>query len=209
METATNLTPKGKVRYKKLLDAAGEVFLEEGFEKAGMNQIIQRSGGSLSTVYKIFGNKEGLFRAILTTKMEEIYEEIEQKNIAYGQGLEGFLTAVGGQYLDLVTTDEAVRFHRLIISEGWRDGAKFGKVFLEHAADKLSALVASRLHEEKAQGNIDLEDAELASHQFLHGIKDPFLFRRVLGVEIDVSAQTKAKAVRQLVKIFCRGIAKG
>lgn len=40
METATNLTPKGKVRYKKLLDAAGEVFLEEGFEKAGMNQII-------------------------------------------------------------------------------------------------------------------------------------------------------------------------
>ncbi|MBE0497072.1 MAG: TetR/AcrR family transcriptional regulator [Campylobacterales bacterium] len=206
MEIATNLTPKGMARYKKLLEVAGEVFLEEGFEKAGMNQIIQRSGGSLSTVYKIFGNKEGLFGAMLEYKMELIFEGIEQKIALHEEGLQGFLMAVGGEFLDLVSTDDAVLFHRLIISEGYRDNAKLGKLFVDHAGDKIARLITSRLEVAKEEGKIHVEDTLLAAHQFLHALKDPFLFRRVLGITIDISPEAKMRALTQLVKIFCKGL---
>ena len=206
METSTSLTPKGMVRYKKLLEAAGEVFLEEGFEKAGMNQIIQRSGGSLSTVYKIFGNKEGLFAAVLEYKMALIFEGIEQKIALGEEDLSGFLMAVGSEFLDLVSTQDAVLFHRLIISEGHRDNGKLGKLFLDHAGDKIATLITLRLDAAKAQGKIRVQDTNLASHQFLHALKDPFLFRRVLGVEIDISPEAKARALAQLVGIFCKGL---
>ncbi|NLN00077.1 MAG: hypothetical protein GX170_08695, partial [Campylobacteraceae bacterium] len=49
MKNPSNLTAKGLARCEKLLDAAAKVFLHSGFEKASLNEIINISGGSLST----------------------------------------------------------------------------------------------------------------------------------------------------------------
>lgn len=55
------------------MDAAFEVFLELGFENVTMSDIIRRSGGSFSTIYKFFGNKERLFAAALKYKIDEVF----------------------------------------------------------------------------------------------------------------------------------------
>lgn len=208
MKQAAKLTPKGMARYEKLLDAACEVFLRSGFEKASMQEIISLSGGSLSTVYKIFGNKEGLFCTVLEYKSRELFENLDEVDIDDEGGLENFLLTVGAKFLNLTTSEDAVLFHRLIVSEGFRDDGKLGKLVMESVFDDFTHMLARHLQIAQDKGLIEVDDILLASYQFIHALKDPFLFRRVLGVEIDMSQEAKNRALRQLVRIFTKGCAK-
>lgn len=208
MEKSAKLTPKGMARYEKLLNSAADVFLKSGFEKASMQEIINLSGGSLSTVYKIFGNKEGLFRAVLEFKTTELFEDLDQRGIDDEEDLESFLLIVGKRFLDLTTSDDAVLFHRLIVSEGFRNDAKLGRLFAESAIGDFAQRIATHLKIAQDKGLIEVEDILLASHQFIHALKDPFLFRRVLGVPMEISEEIKEKALHQLVRIFTKGCAK-
>lgn len=208
MKKAAKLTPKGMARYEKLLNVASDVFLKSGFEKASMQEIINTSGGSLSTVYKIFGNKEGLFRAVLEFKTTELFENLEERGIDDEEDLETFLLTVGERFLNLTTSDDAVLFHRLIVAEGYRNDGKLGKLFVESAIGSFAQMIAQHLQLAKEKGLIDVDDVLLASHQFIHALKDPFLFRRVLGVSMDASEEAKNKALKQLVQIFTKGCAK-
>lgn len=208
MKEAAELTPKGTIRCEKLLNAASEVFLRSGFEKASMQEIIALSGGSLSTVYKVFGNKEGLFRAVLEYKTREFFNDLNQKNSSNNGDLESFLLNIGRGFLELTINEDSVLFYRLIVSEGHRNGAKLGKLFLEFAMGKFVQMISERLELASKQGEIEVEDIELASYQFIHALKDPFLFRLVLGLPVDTSKETTEKALKQLVRMFVKGCSK-
>lgn len=55
-------------RRRAIVDAARILFIEQGFERTTLGQIVERAGGSLATVYKLFGNKEGLLDAVVFEK---------------------------------------------------------------------------------------------------------------------------------------------
>jgi len=59
------LCRRGEVRTEKFLQAATEVFLERGYRNARLSDIVARSGGSLATLYRVFGGKKGLALAIM------------------------------------------------------------------------------------------------------------------------------------------------
>ena len=67
-------TAKGRERTKALLSAAVDVFLARGYERASLDEIIARSGGSKSAVYALCGSKQGLFLAALSMMLEDVYE---------------------------------------------------------------------------------------------------------------------------------------
>ena len=54
-----------KRRRNAILAAARQQFLERGFEDATLSNIVALAGGSLATVYKLFGSKEGLLSAVM------------------------------------------------------------------------------------------------------------------------------------------------
>ncbi len=53
-------------RVDALLDAAGEVIAERGFEAATMTEIAARAGASIGAVYQYFPNKDALVLALRT-----------------------------------------------------------------------------------------------------------------------------------------------
>jgi AcrR family transcriptional regulator len=58
---APRQTRRGKQRCEGILRTAADLFLEKGYEKTGVDEIIQRAGGSKTHIYREFGGKEGYF----------------------------------------------------------------------------------------------------------------------------------------------------
>ena len=52
--------PKREARRDAMLDAALELFLERGYGAISLTDVVKRSGGSLATLYELFGGKLGL-----------------------------------------------------------------------------------------------------------------------------------------------------
>ena len=65
---------RGEKRRAAFIAAARQVFLEQGYEAASMSEIVLRAGGSLSTLYAQFGDKQGLFIAMLDARVRRITE---------------------------------------------------------------------------------------------------------------------------------------
>src|SRR4051794_4390449 len=61
---------------ERLLEAASELFYDEGVQSVGVDKVIERAGVAKATLYSVFGNKEGLVRAYLTAHDQGIRERM-------------------------------------------------------------------------------------------------------------------------------------
>lgn len=66
-------------RRAEILAAAREVFLGQPYEQASVNQIAERAGCVVGTIYGYFENKRDLFDAVLTDFYDELIADIEPK----------------------------------------------------------------------------------------------------------------------------------
>jgi TetR/AcrR family transcriptional repressor of mexJK operon len=65
---APSVSPKssrGRKRRERILAAATELFLQNGYGATSIDSIVERSGGSKATVYSYFPTKDDLFRAVV------------------------------------------------------------------------------------------------------------------------------------------------
>src|SRR5437588_10040043 len=73
---ATERSARPASARERLLDAANELFYEEGVHTVGIDRVIERAGVAKATLYTLFGNKDGLVRAYLMARDEAIRERI-------------------------------------------------------------------------------------------------------------------------------------
>ncbi len=82
---------------KKILDAAIMEFSERGFESANVNNIAQKAGISVGSVYKYFNNKEDLFLTIIhfgVEMLKRVLQEIMQSNEDLESRIEKIIRAI-------------------------------------------------------------------------------------------------------------------
>jgi len=90
-ETDETQTRKGRVRKasqerreqnkaelrEQILEVAGEVFLERGYEHFSMRQVAERIGYSATTIYNYFENKDDLLFAVVDLGFERFSAELQ------------------------------------------------------------------------------------------------------------------------------------
>jgi AcrR family transcriptional regulator len=68
MSTSTARRPSARER---LLDAADELFYEEGIHIVGIDRVIEKAGVAKASLYSTFGSKDELVRAYLNRKYDQ------------------------------------------------------------------------------------------------------------------------------------------
>lgn len=66
--------PGGQSTKKKILDAAIDIFAENGYDKSSLRSITSRAGVDVALVKHFFGGKEGLFEAAVIRQAEASLE---------------------------------------------------------------------------------------------------------------------------------------
>jgi TetR/AcrR family transcriptional regulator len=139
-----------------LLDAATEVFAEDGFAGARVDEIAKRSGVNKALIYAYYGDKEGLYRAVLSSRLAAPIPSLTQ--MADPDPRKG-LAEVVRRYFKLLLDDRT--FARLLAWGLIAAGARERDALLE-AARPFLTLVDDRVRRARESGALPADvDPEL------------------------------------------------
>ena len=102
MTTQTERKSK-EVRREEILDAALEVFADQGLHAASTEEIARRAGISQPYVFRLFGSKKDLFKAAVNRCFRETLELFQRA--AEGKRGQEALEAIGLAYGELLKSD--------------------------------------------------------------------------------------------------------
>lgn len=117
-----------EVAREAILDAAEDSFSREGFDGARVDAIAAQSGYNKSLIFHYFGDKEGLYRAIVKRLKARMNSELLEPLKAFTQSSEEiseqrvrlFLEMAIGLYLDFMTQHPRnLRIMAWEAAEGW------------------------------------------------------------------------------------------
>ncbi len=203
-------------KQQRILAAALKVFSETGYSAASMDAIALAAEVSKPTLYMYFGSKEQLFESIMVTQRDVMLEPFENPSGDMVRDLFDF----AWHYADVVMQPEFLSLARLIIGEAQRFPA-IGRAYQAAGPDKLLNGIIAYFEVQRAKGNLDFEDGELAAQDFwalilsaprnqaLHipdNIPNKALIRRYLenGLRIFIKAYSthKEKHLGHLVELI-------
>ncbi|GLW07542.1 TetR family transcriptional regulator [Microtetraspora sp. NBRC 13810] len=114
MTASPDAKPRGTrlprmARRRQLLDAAQEVFVENGYHAAAMDEIAERAGVSKPVLYQHFPNKLGLYLALLDLHVDDMVTRCREALASTTDNKQRVQAAIGA-FFDFVSTQgEAFR----------------------------------------------------------------------------------------------------
>lgn len=194
-------------RRNRILDEAAQVFYQKGFAGACIDDLIARVGGSKRTIYNEFGNKEGLFRAMVTRLVSRQSERLVaglDADEESGLPIRQVLTDFARQLMRIVMDPEVLAFHRIIIAEGLRF-PKLAQAFYESGPARSSKRLAEILERHRARGDISIADCQRAAEQLSGMIRDVFYIAVLLGLTEPPNAEEMDRRADAAVDLFLNG----
>ncbi len=106
------MEPESTNARRKEIEAAAYAVLEaKGYKAASMLVIAKQAAASNETMYRWYGNKQGLFRALVEENAKQVREALEARTVAAHSALDT-LRDIGPALLTLVTSEKAIALNR-------------------------------------------------------------------------------------------------
>lgn len=198
-------TARGEARRRAILATALELFLERGYDSVSVQEVVQRAGGSLATLYRLFGSKEGLFEAILTQVSNEIVAPLLDEEIDRQPPVEA-LQRLGESFLTRVLAPDALAWHRMVVTEGPKSPALRAAI-LRIGPGRVRERLAGYLERQARLERLRIDDAKLAASQFLSLVKAAVHLEVLCGEPVPTDPASVETHVRRAVALFLHGCA--
>lgn len=198
----TRVTRRGMERKAQILNVATEKFLAHGFDGVSIDDIVLTVGGSKTNVYSHFGNKEGLFRAVIESLCELFLRHFKKVNLT-GKDARTGLTLLGSTLLKSLMLDKHIAFQRLVLAESGRFPG-LGQTWFDDGPQQSRLRIAGFIAQ--CQQLKQLRDADpMLSATLFH---DMLVFNptHLSTIGRPPSAQAVKRHVRQVVDLFMKGM---
>jgi TetR/AcrR family transcriptional repressor of mexJK operon len=190
----------------QILEAAGGLFLDQGFGATSMDAVARRAGVSKATLYAHFSGKEELFSAIIggeCGKQARLFEATASD----GADLRQALMEIGHGFLTLLLSPKATAMYRVVVAEAGRF-PELGHAFFRSGPDIVKRRIRSFLEEAGRRGQLALPDPGRAAEHLIGMLMTPVHGHRVLGIaERPPSEAELDDVVRSAVDAFLRAYA--
>lgn len=156
-----------EARRDAILEVAAQVFGELGFERATMNDISARVGGSKATLYGYFPSKEALFVAVTQSAADRHFEDALREMQQSGPiaDLRAALLRFADQMLRFMAQPETLAAHRMVV--GLAGQTEIGRQYWEQGPCRGVDAMATYLQAAMAQGLLRESEAQIAAKQFI------------------------------------------
>lgn len=191
---------------RALLDAARDLLVEVGFDRATLKAIGERAGVNAAMIHYYFGSKEGLSRAVLHDAVGPLLDRLGAANASDADGMS--LADVLEAYVDTLAANP--RFPQLVVREVLPENGRLRGMFVDELSSRARELLPRIVAREQAAGRVraDLEP-ELVVVSLLSLAVFPFVAAPVLDRVLDISVDRPAdveRLKRQALDVLQRGL---
>jgi AcrR family transcriptional regulator len=187
-------------RIDAILVAAKAVFLDLGYEGASLDEVARRANASKATIYAHFGNKLGLFEAIIESVISQLPLPAQAPDNAPAADV---LTKFGTAFLTFLTMPEALAFYRLIVNKG-QEIPDLAHLWFTHGPSRVIGGVAAFLAERTRTGELAVADPTHAAEFFLMGLRGTIHMQALTGLMTPPFDAAIAIKVKAAVAMFIR-----
>lgn len=185
-------------RRAAILNAARVAFLDRGFLRTTLDDIVGRAGGSRATIYEEFGSKEGLFAAIVAEILESMHGQQPVDSPP-----EVALRSIATAYMERLMDPDSLALFRVIVGE-CAHMRELGRAVFKAGPEAGARSLAERLHRWTMTGELTLEDPDAAARQFIGMIEGDLHRRAVMWDHIPSEAEIAAN-IDLAVQLFLDG----
>jgi len=151
----------------KILAAAADVFLCDGYLAASMEQVASEAGVSIQTIYTHFKGKEALFLEVATEMAGGAASAVGNlvETLPEDTAIKEWLTRFATQQLKIVMTPTLMQLRRMVIGEVGRF-PQLGRTLYEAGPGRAIARLTNVLQHYSERGEVAVRDPERAAKQF-------------------------------------------
>jgi AcrR family transcriptional regulator len=194
-------------RDQRLIEVATRLFLDRGFDATSLDAVAEAARVSKPTVYARYGDKRGLFTAVLRREISRWLAPLSaaaetQLGNTSDISVEQRLVAIGREMLTFTCGPDAMAFSRMMTAQAinFPDIAKLGK---EEGWLKAVATTARFFDHLAAQGALDVDDTTIAAEVFLDVVVGHTHRMATFGTPMEI--KSAEKRVRAAIKLFLAG----
>ncbi len=190
---------KGR-KFDQVLDGARRIFMRDGFEGASVDDIARAAGVSKATLYSYFPDKRILFSEVARVECNRQAEEALQV-IDATMSLEDVLREAAHRIVSFFLSEFGLQVYRICVSESYRF-PELGQRFYMSGPSLLRDRLAQIMTPFIQNGDLQIDDIDLATAQFGELCKSDLFVRRICGVDCDLSDDQIARVVDGVVNMF-------
>ena len=189
---------------ERILVAATELFLEEGYGSTSIEAVAERAGISKRTFYDRFDDKAMLFGAVVHRIIELIRPPPDVPLLA-GATLPEVLQRLAGLILRAALSPPAIALHRLVSAESVRFPELVSAVVSEGGTAEGIRLISDLLARELPQAKLSDQERAFAAQQFIFMVVS-LPQRRATGFGAPMTAAELDAWTGQVVRLFLCGV---
>ncbi|KUO55649.1 MAG: hypothetical protein APF78_06090 [Sphingomonadales bacterium BRH_c3] len=191
---------------------ATRLFLEEGYGAATTNELVARVGGSKSTIYSHFENKEKLFGAVVDHVLAQLKAATGRFGAPCGD-VQQQLCALGEGLLEIVLSKDHIALARMVIGESHRF-PEIGAIYHEHGPVLAQEGVVTFLLEHQVMPMAGTAEVDEAAEWFTGRLIHRAFIRALCGPATglqhsDEAARIARETAESFIRYFARPAAGG
>lgn len=188
----------------KILNVAAELFLARGYSGVSVDDVVERAGGSKTSIYGYFGGKDGLFAAVMERLCKEVVAPLGKQDFA-GLPLRDAFVRLGNVFLAMLLAPRTIEVHRLAVAEAHRH-PEAAHAFLASAPETAYAAAARLVAERQASGDLQPGEPRRLAAIFLNSLTGEAQLRMLLEPHVRYNSKASRNLIETAVDIFLDGL---
>ena len=166
-----------------------------------MEMLVAETGGSKRDIYRLFGDKRGMFARVVANLAES--GVVAMRTVPPGASLKTALTGIARACLDFLLSERTLNLHRLMVADATRLG-DVGNDFIRFGPMAAYAVVEDYLRDGLGNGGLPAREAAEAARVFIDGFSADLQLRALLG---DVAGPAERESrIDTAVHFFAAGL---
>jgi len=192
-------------RQQAVLTAALDL-LVEGSDRLTMTAVARRASCSKETLYKWFGDRDGLLTATVQWQASKVrVAPVDGKGLDLAS-LTASLERFASDWLKVISSDTSIALNRVAVSHAGSGKDNLGAVVLENGRFALAKRLKPVLEAGRQAGLLDFADAETAFRSFFGLVARDVQIRLLLGDRLELTEATiggdAVRATQQFLALF-------